>query len=166
MTNSSLKIDQAQYVITVDDRRRVIRDGSVVVRNGRITHVGKADELSHTRRRPGNRRHRHGGDARVPERSHAYQLRTLRPGRIPPDDVSDRLRHVFAMQSVMTEEEEYLTTLLGVEELLGTGTTHPRGSGHDQIPGGLPGCLRPSRMPGGDRRTGPGPGECIASSRL
>lgn len=122
MTNSSLKIDQAQYVITVDDRRRVIRNGSVVVRNGRITHVGKADALSHI-----------GADRVIDATgmvvtpgflnghmhiSYAHSVRG-----VFPDDVPDRLRHVFAMQSVMTEEEEYLTTLLGVAELLGTGTT-------------------------------------------
>ena len=122
MTNSSLKIDQAQYVITVDDRRRVIRDGSVVVRDGRITHVGKADELSHI-----------GADRVIDATgmvvtpgflnghmhiSYAHSVRG-----VFPDDVPDRLRHVFAMQSVMTEEEEYLTTLLGLVELLGTGTT-------------------------------------------
>ena len=122
MTNSSLKIDQAQYVITVDDRRRVIRDGSVVVQNGRITHVGKGDELSHI-----------GADRVIDATgmvvtpgflnghmhiSYAHSVRG-----VFPDDVPDRLRHVFAMQSVMAEEEEYLTTLLGVAELLGTGTT-------------------------------------------
>lgn len=122
MTNASLKIDQAQYVITVDDRRRVIRDGSVVIRAGRISHVGKADEL------------RHIGADRVIDAtdmvvtpgfvnghmhiSYAHSVRG-----VFPDDVPDRLRHVFAMQSVMTESEEYLTTLLGLAELLGTGTT-------------------------------------------
>lgn len=122
MTNASLKVDQAQYVITVDDRRRVIRDGSVVIRDGRISHVGKADEL------------RHIGADRVIDAtdmvatpgfvnghmhiSYAHSVRG-----VFPDDVPDRLRHVFAMQSVMTESEEYLTTLLGLAELLGTGTT-------------------------------------------
>ncbi|MDE0121863.1 MAG: amidohydrolase family protein [bacterium] len=122
MTNSSLKIDRAQCVITVDDRRRVIRDGSVVIRNGHISHVGKADEL------------RHIGADRVIDAtdkvvtpgfvnghmhiSYAHSVRG-----VFPDDVPDRLRHVFAMQSVMTEEEEYLTTLLGLAETLGTGTT-------------------------------------------
>ncbi|MXX01782.1 MAG: amidohydrolase family protein [Acidimicrobiia bacterium] len=122
MTHPSLKIDQARYVITVDDRRRVIRDGSVVVRNGLISHIGKADEL------------RHVGADRVIDAtdmvvtpgflnghmhiSYAHSVRG-----VFPDDVPDRLRHVFAMQSVMTEEEEHLTTLLGLAELLGTGTT-------------------------------------------
>ena len=122
MTNSSLKIDQAQYVITVDDRRRVIRGGSVVVRDGRISHIGKAEALRHVTAdqvidatgmvvTPGFL----NGHMHI---SYAHSVRG-----VFPDDVPDRLRHVFAMQSVMTEEEEYLTTLLGLAELLGTGTT-------------------------------------------
>ena len=122
MAISSLKIDNAQYVITVDHQRRVIRDGSVVVRDGRITHVGKADELRHVHAdqvidgsgkvvTPGFL----NGHMHI---SYAHSVRG-----IFPDDVSHRLKHVFAMQSVMTEEEEYLTTLLGLAELLRTGTT-------------------------------------------
>ena len=122
MTDSSLKIDHAQFVITVDDRRRVIGDGSVVVRNGIISHVGKADELRHV----GADRVIDGADMVVTPGfvnghmhiSYAHSVRG-----VFPDDVRDRLRHVFAMQSVMTESEEYLTTLLGLVELLGTGTT-------------------------------------------
>lgn len=122
MTNSSIKIDKAQYLITVDDQRRIIRNGSVVVRDGRITHVGKADELRHIRAdrvidatdmvvTPGFV----NGHMHI---SYAHSVRG-----IFPDDVPDRLKHVFAMQAVMTEEEEYLTTMLGLAELLRTGTT-------------------------------------------
>ena len=122
MTNSSVKIDKAQYVITADDRRRIIRDGSVVVRDGRITHVGKAAEL----RQVGADRVIDATDMVVTPGfmnghmhiSYAHSVRG-----VFPDDVPDRLRHVFAMQSVMTEEEEYLTTLLGLAELLRAGTT-------------------------------------------
>ena len=122
MTNPSLKIDRAQYVITVDDRRRIIRDGSVVVRNGLISNVGKADELRHI---DADRVIDATGMVVTPgfvnghmHISYAHSVRG-----VFPDDVPDRLRHVFAMQSVMTESEEYLTTLLGLAELLGTGTT-------------------------------------------
>src|SRR5689334_18435204 len=40
-----------------------------------------------------------------------------------PDDLANRLFHVFNLQSAMTEEEEYLTTLLGILELQQNGTT-------------------------------------------
>ena len=122
MTKSSIKIDKAQYVITVDDGRRIIRDGSVVVRDGQITHVGKAQELREVQ---ADRVIDAAGMVVTPgfvnghmHISYAHSVRG-----IFPDDVPDRLRHVFAMQSVMTEEEEYLTTLLGLAELLRMGTT-------------------------------------------
>ena len=40
-----------------------------------------------------------------------------------PDDVKDRLVTVFQLQSAMTEEEEYCTSLLAIVELLKSGTT-------------------------------------------
>src|SRR5262249_35869684 len=44
----SLKLDRARYVLTLDAERRIIRDGSNVIEAGRITHVGKADDLADT----------------------------------------------------------------------------------------------------------------------
>ncbi len=122
MVSTSIKVDGALYLVTVDETRRIIRDGTVVVRNGRITHVGKADDLRHviTDRvidatdmvvTPGFL----NGHMHI---SYAHAVRG-----VFPDDVADRLKHVFAMQSVMTEEEEHLTTLMGLAELLRTGTT-------------------------------------------
>src|SRR4029453_18088453 len=42
----SLKIDNAQYVITVDPQRRIIRDASILIEDGRISRVGKASEFA------------------------------------------------------------------------------------------------------------------------
>ncbi len=39
------------------------------------------------------------------------------------EDPGEYLANVFALQSAMTEEEEYLTSLLGITELLKYGTT-------------------------------------------
>ncbi len=122
MTDPSIKIEKAQYVITVDDQRRIIRNGSVVIRDGQITHVGKADDLRHIR---ADRAIDAAGMVVTPgflnghmHISYAHSVRG-----VFPDDVPNRLKHVFAMQAVMTEEEEYLTTLLGLAELVGMGTT-------------------------------------------
>ncbi|MCE2526594.1 MAG: amidohydrolase family protein [Actinomycetia bacterium] len=122
MTAPSIKIDKAQYVITVDDRRRIIRNGSVVIRDGQVTHVGKADDLHHVQ---ADRVIDATGMVVTPgfvnghmHISYAHSVRG-----VFPDDVPERLKHVFAMQAVMTEEEEYLTTLLGLAELLRMGTT-------------------------------------------
>jgi cytosine/adenosine deaminase-related metal-dependent hydrolase len=42
----SLKSDNARYVVTLDPQRRIMRDASILVDNGRITRVGKAAELA------------------------------------------------------------------------------------------------------------------------
>jgi cytosine/adenosine deaminase-related metal-dependent hydrolase len=39
-----------------------------------------------------------------------------------PDDLGSPLKHVFALQAAMTEEEEYYTTLIGLLELVRNGT--------------------------------------------
>ena len=134
MTDASIKIDKAQYVITVDDKRRIVQDGSVVIRDGQIAHVGKADDLRHVR---ADRVIDATGMVVTPgfvnghmHISYAHSVRG-----IFPDDVPDRLRHVFAMQSVMTEEEEYLTTLLGLAELVRMGTTTFVDPGTTKFPG-------------------------------
>ena len=49
MPPQSLKIDHARYVLTLDRQRRIIQDGAVVVKNGRISRVGKAAELADAR---------------------------------------------------------------------------------------------------------------------
>jgi 5-methylthioadenosine/S-adenosylhomocysteine deaminase len=38
----------ADYVVTADDRRRIIRDGAVAVTDGRIAAVGKTSEVAPT----------------------------------------------------------------------------------------------------------------------
>jgi cytosine/adenosine deaminase-related metal-dependent hydrolase len=121
MPQPSLKIDRARYVITVDAERRIIRDGSVLIENGRITRVGRADELAGARAdrvidgrpfvvTPGF----FNGHMHI---SYAHPVRG-----IFPDDVGSPLKHVFALQTAMTEEEEYHTTLLALVELVRNGT--------------------------------------------
>jgi cytosine/adenosine deaminase-related metal-dependent hydrolase len=121
MPQPSLKIDRARYVITVDDGRRIIRDGSVLVEGGRVSRVGKAEELAGVRAdrvldardlvvTPGF----FNGHMHI---SYAHPVRG-----IFPDDVGSPLKHVFALQMAMTEEEEYHTTLLGLLELVKNGT--------------------------------------------
>src|SRR2546426_4694554 len=121
MPQPSLKIDRARYVITVDDQRRIIRDGSVLIENGRISRVGRADELAAAR-----------ADRVIDARpfvvtpgfvnghmhiSYAHPVRG-----IFPDDLGSPLKQVFALQTAMTEDEEYHTTLLALLELVRNGT--------------------------------------------
>ena len=120
MPNPSLKIEHARFVITVDPQRRIIQDGSVLVEGGKISRVGKAAELASARadrvidgRRlvvtPGF----FNGHMHI---SYAHAVRG-----IFPDEQASPLKHVFALQTAMTEEEEYYTTLIGLLELVKNG---------------------------------------------
>ena len=119
---ATLKIEHARFALTLDAERRIIQDASILIEGQRIARVGKAAELADV-----------GADRVIDGRrflvtpgffnghmhiSYAHAVRG-----IFPDDLANRLFHVFNLQSAMTEEEEYLTTLLGILELLQNGTT-------------------------------------------
>jgi cytosine/adenosine deaminase-related metal-dependent hydrolase len=122
MPATTLKIEHARFALTLDAERRIINDASILVDGQRIARVGKATELADV-----------GADRVIDGRrfvvtpgffnghmhiSYAHAVRG-----IFPDDLANRLFHVFNLQSAMTEQEEYLTTLLGILELLQNGTT-------------------------------------------
>ena len=122
MPATTLKIEHARFALTLDAERRIIQDASILVEGQRIARVGKAADLADVSadrvldgRRfvvtPGY----FNGHMHI---SYAHAVRG-----IFPDDLANRLFHVFNLQSAMTEEEEHLTTLLGILELLQNGTT-------------------------------------------
>src|SRR5207253_8274687 len=96
----------------------------VVVDGGRITHVGKAEEFRDV---AAERTIDATGGLLTPafvnghmHISYAHAMR----GLFPDDFVGrERLREVFRLQSAMTEEEEYWTSLLALIELVRSGTT-------------------------------------------
>lgn len=120
---SSLKITNARYIVTVDQQRRILQDGTIVVEGNRITQVGKTSELA-------------GIEAeRVIDASNMIVTPGFPNGHmhisyahatrgIFPDDLGPQyLPNVFKLQGAMTEEEEYHTSLLAITELLSYGTT-------------------------------------------
>lgn len=119
----SLKIERARFVVTVDAGRRVIEDASVVIDGNRISHVGKADELRDVV--AARTIDATGGvltPAFVNGHMHISYAHAVR-GLFPDDFVGrERLLEVFRLQSAMTEEEEYWTSLLGIIELVRGGT--------------------------------------------
>src|SRR5499426_261921 len=121
MPPTSIKIEHARYVITVDDQRRIIRDGSVLVERGRISRVGRADELAGARAdRVIDARDFVVTPGFVNGHMHISYGHVVRG--IFPDDVGSPLEHVFKLQMAMTEEEEHASSLLGLVELLKNGT--------------------------------------------
>src|SRR4030095_6472635 len=117
----SLKIDNARFVVTVDPQRRIIRDASILIDNGRMARGGRAGEL------PGwaadrliDGRHFVVTPGFVNGHMHISYAHAVRG--IFPDDAGSPLHYVFKLQLAMTEEEEHATTLLGLVELLKSGT--------------------------------------------
>ncbi|MBI2760704.1 MAG: amidohydrolase family protein [Chloroflexi bacterium] len=123
MPESTLKIHNARYIITVDPTRRIIADGSILVRGQRIERVGKAADL----------------EAESTDRVVDAREMVITPGfcnghmhvsyahatrGIFPDSLGRRyLPFVFKLQGIMTPGEEHDTSLLGITELLKYGTT-------------------------------------------
>ena len=123
MPDASLKIENARYIITMDGDRRIIRDGAVVIEGSRIVQVGKSADLADV----------------AAERVIDAEGMVLAPGLVNghmhvsyahatrgifPDSLgNDYLPNVFRLQGEMTAEDEYLTSLLGITELLKYGTT-------------------------------------------
>ena len=123
MDAATLKLDNARFVVTVDPERRVIQHGSVVVEGQRITHVGKASALaSIAAERIIDASGCLVAPAFVNAHMHISYAHAVR-GIFPDDFVGrERLLEVFRLQSAMTEEEEYYTSLLAITELLKSGS--------------------------------------------
>ncbi len=119
----TLKIDNARFILTVDAERRIIRDGTIVVRDGRIAEVGKARDLDSV---PADRVINASemvitpgminGHAHI---SYAHATRGIFPDTLGPD----YLPNVFRLQSELDEEAEYCASLLAIVEMLKGGTT-------------------------------------------
>ena len=123
MPDATLKIEGARYVITMDGERRIIRDGAVTVEGSRISQVGKTAELADV---AADRVIDASGMVAAPglvnghmHISYAHATRGIFPDSLG----SNYLPNVFRLQGEMTAEEEYLTSLLGITELLKYGTT-------------------------------------------
>ena len=123
MPDATVKIQGARFIITMDPQRRIIGDGTLVIQGQRIVQVGKAAELAGVQAdrvidatdmvlTPGFC----NGHMHI---SYAHATR----GIFPDDLGSAYLPNVFNLQSVMTEDEEYHTSLLAITELLKYGTT-------------------------------------------
>ena len=122
-SGETLKIHNARFILTVDTERRIVRDGSILVRDGRIAEVGKASDMDST---PADRvidasdmvitPGMLNGHAHI---SYAHATRGIFPDTLGPD----YLPNVFRLQSELDEEAEYCASLLAIVEMLKGGTT-------------------------------------------
>ena len=122
-TTASLKIEHCDYVLTLDDQRRILTDASIVVTGNTITAIGKTSDLEdHVADETIDARHFVVTPGFVSGHMHISYAHATR-GIFPDDLGRAYLPNVFALQSVMTAEEERLTSLLAITELLKYGTT-------------------------------------------
>ena len=122
-SGETLKIHNARFILTVDTDRRIVRDGSILVRDGRIAEVGKASDMDST---PADRvidasdmvitPGMLNGHAHI---SYAHATRGIFPDTLGPD----YLPNVFRLQGELDEEAEYCASLLAIVEMLKGGTT-------------------------------------------
>ena len=123
MATPSIKIDRALYALTMDAERRILTDAAVLIEDDTITRVGKSPDLADVTAdrtidasdlvlTPGFI----GGHMHI---SYAHATRGIFPDDLGPD----YLPNVFRLQSIMSPEEERLTSLLAITELLKYGTT-------------------------------------------
>ena len=139
MPDSTIKIEGAKFLVTIDPQRRIIQDGSVLIEGQRITRIGKSAELADV---PADRVIDASEMVVTPgfvnghmHISYAHATRGVFPDDLGPAYLSN----VFALQGAMTDEEEYLTSLLAITELLKYGTTCFVDPGSTK---GLDACLR------------------------
>src|SRR3990172_8237543 len=117
-------IRDASWVVTVDLKRRIIRDGAIFIKKDRIIEVGKSADLS--------KRYRAAKviDARdklvMPGLidSHAHNSQQLARGLADDVTLSEWLfERIYPYEAAMTEEEAYLSAVLCQLEIVKAGTT-------------------------------------------
>ncbi len=118
-------IVKGRWVVTLDERRRVIRDGAVAVEGDRIVDVGKQDAI----RRKYTRGYELLGDEKkavLPGLIDAHLHMTQMLARGLADDV-DLItwiyKRVLPYEAVMTDRDVYISAMLCGLEAIKTGTT-------------------------------------------
>ena len=123
VSDPTLKIENARFVLTLDEERRIVADGAIVVEGSRISRVGKSADLLDV---PADRIIDASEMVVTPGfgNGHMHISYAHATRGIFPDDLGPAyLPNVFRLQSAMTPEEEYYTSLLAITELLKYGTT-------------------------------------------
>ena len=121
---SRLIIAHADWLVTVDAGRRIIRDGALVIENDRIVSVGKSDEIlaAHQADRVISAR----GKLVLPGfvNSHAHNTQQLARGLANDCYIQEWLyARVYPFESQLSPDEALLSSLLCQLEMIKTGTT-------------------------------------------
>ncbi len=119
----STKIDNIAYALTLDPERRIVADAAILIEGDSIAAVGKSRDLRDVAAdETVDARHFVATPGFVSGHMHISYAHAVR-GVFPDDLGPAYLPSVFRLQAAMTPEEERLTSLLAVTELLKYGTT-------------------------------------------
>lgn len=122
MPSRSIKIDNADYLFTMDAQRRIIRGGSMLIEGNRIARVGTAADLADANAdRVIDARGRVVTPGFVNAHDHLYPQ--VMRGLFLDELTSTYVEESCAVRNVMSEDEEYLGTLASLTEHLKCGTT-------------------------------------------
>ncbi|MBR97944.1 MAG: hypothetical protein CL887_05570 [Dehalococcoidia bacterium] len=123
--SSKTLIKNIEYLITVDEERRVVKDAYVTIDDTLISGVGKTIDLSSDESEYDcviNAKDMVATPGYINGHCHISYAHATR-GIFRDDLGKDYLPNVFTLQGSMDADEERLTSLLGITELLKYGTT-------------------------------------------
>lgn len=143
---ADLTVLHMDWLITVDDRRRVIRDAGVAVRDGKFAAVGKSADIEAgwAAARTVDAADRVGAPGLIDSHLHSsFQL-----SRGLADEVSTRdflFKRMFPYEGAMSEDDVYVSALFAAMELLRHGVTcfvdpgnyHPVATGRAVLAAGI-----------------------------
>ncbi len=112
-------------VITMDARRRIIRNGAVLVEDDRVAWVGKAARLN-PKRAERARKIDASGKIVMPGLidAHVHNVQTLARGLGDDIDLIDWIHErIYPYEALMTEEDTYWSAMMTCVEMVRTGTT-------------------------------------------
>ena len=124
MREADLLVHSADWLITLDDQRRIYREGAVAIQGGKILEVGKSGEL---RSRYQAKREVSAEDAVVvPGLIDAHLHSSFQMSRGLADDVSSQeflFKRMYPYEAVLSAEDTYLSSLLCVVNCIRHGVT-------------------------------------------
>jgi 5-methylthioadenosine/S-adenosylhomocysteine deaminase len=121
---ADLRIEQADWLLTLDSQRRIIRDGAVAVEGGRIVAVGKTAEVAAAH--PASRVISARGKVATPGLIDSHIHTTFQMSRGLADEVGSKaflFERMYPYEGALDEEDARVSIRLCVLELLKNGVT-------------------------------------------
>ncbi len=119
----ALAVRNAEILVTMDEQRREIRWGGMIVRDGMIESVARSEELEHVETETLDLSGHLVFPGLVNTHHHLYQTLTRAVPRAQDADLFDWLRTLYPIWARLTPEAVYVSALVGMAELLLSGCT-------------------------------------------